>query len=72
MFGLEKRARHGSRWDEEADAELRKRFGEGQLLPEVARAMSRSQEAVRTRANVLGVPVKSSNRRRTNGGGAEA
>jgi hypothetical protein len=71
MFGLEKRARHGSRWDEEADAELRQRFAAGQLLPEVARAMSRSQEAVRTRANVLGVPVRSSNRR-ANGNGAGA
>lgn len=67
MFELEKRARHGARWDEEADAELRMRFGQGELLPAVARAMSRSQEAVRTRANVLGVPVRSSNRRHGNG-----
>ena len=71
MFGLEKRARHGARWDEEADTELRRRFSEGELLPAVARAMNRSQEAVRTRANVLGVPVKSSNRRRgSDGAGA--
>lgn len=71
MFGLEKRARHGARWDEEADTELRRRFSEGELLPAVARAMNRSQEAIRTRANVLGVPVRSSNRRR-GGDGAEA
>lgn len=73
MFELEKRARHGTRWDEAADAELRQRFAEGQLLPEVARAMNRSQEAVRTRANVLHVPVRSSpSRRRPNGNAAEA
>jgi hypothetical protein len=66
-----KRTRHGARWDEESDAELRRRFSEGELLPEVARAMNRSQEAIRTRANVLHVPVRSSTRRRPNGG-AEA
>ena len=69
MFGMEKRARHGARWDEAADDELRRRFAEGQLLPEVARAMNRSQEAVRTRANVLHVPVRSTNRGRPNGSG---
>lgn len=63
MFELRKRASHGARWDEESDRELRQRFGEGQLLPDVARAMRRSQEAVRTRANVLGVPVRSTPRR---------
>lgn len=60
---IQKRERHGARWDEAADAELRRRFGEGQLLPEVARAMNRSQEAVRTRANVLHIPVRSTPRR---------
>ncbi|MFD1610991.1 hypothetical protein ACFSCW_04160 [Sphingomonas tabacisoli] len=60
-----KREHHGARWDEAADEELRRRFAEGQLLPEVARAMNRSQEAVRTRANVLHVPVRSSMRGRT-------
>ena len=63
MIGFEKRTRHGSRWDEAADDELRRRFSEGQLLPEVARAMNRSQEAVRTRANVLHIPVRSTPRR---------
>lgn len=72
MFGMEKRKRHGARWDEAADEELRRRFAEGQYLPEVARAMNRSQEAVRTRANVLHVPVRSSPRRKANGDGAEA
>ena len=69
MFGLGKRARHGARWDEIADEELRRRFGEGQLLPEVAKAMNRSQEAVRTRANVLHIPVRST-RRGQNGSAA--
>lgn len=63
MIGIEKRLRHGARWDEAADEELRRRFADGQLLPEVARAMSRSQEAVRTRANVLHIPVRSTPRR---------
>ncbi|NNM78112.1 hypothetical protein HJG53_14510 [Sphingomonas sp. ID1715] len=63
MIHFEKRTRHGARWDETADEELRRRFAEGQLLPEVARAMNRSQEAVRTRANVLHIPVRSTARR---------
>ena len=67
MFGMEKRARHGARWDDAADEELRRRFADGQLLPEVARAMNRSQEAVRTRANVLHIPVRSTLRRNGNG-----
>ena len=73
MLYMEKRARHGARWDEVADEELRRRFAEGQLLPEVARAMNRSQEAVRTRANVLHIPVRSTPRRSQgtgNGAGA--
>lgn len=60
---LEKRERHGARWDEAADAELRARFAAGELLPDVARAMNRSQEAVRTRANVLHIPVRSTARK---------
>lgn len=64
MVTMMKRGRHGARWDETADDELRRRFGAGELLPDVARAMNRSQEAVRTRANVLQVPVRSTPRRR--------
>ncbi|HEV2568427.1 hypothetical protein [Sphingomonas sp.] len=70
MIHFDKRARHGARWDEAADEELRRRFAEGQLLPEVARAMNRSQEAVRTRANVLHIPVRSTPRRREDGAAA--
>jgi hypothetical protein len=72
MIGFAKRARHGAKWDESADAELRRRFDEGQLLPEVARAMNRSQEAVRTRANVLHVPVRSTRRGQAVQSAAEA
>ena len=72
MIGFAKRAHHGAKWDEAADAELRRRFDQGQLLPEVARAMNRSQEAVRTRANVLHVAVRSSRRGQAAQGGAEA
>jgi hypothetical protein len=64
MNFYEKRTRHGARWDEAADEELRRRFANGELLPDVARAMNRSQEAVRTRANVLHVPVRSTPRRK--------
>jgi len=54
------RANNGKRWDEADDAELRWRAGQGQFLPEMAEAMERSQEAIRTRANILGVAVRSS------------
>ncbi|HYZ48932.1 MAG TPA: hypothetical protein VE567_08575 [Sphingomonas sp.] len=67
MIEMRKRERHGARWDEASDEELRRRFADGQLLPEVARAMNRSQEAVRTRANVLHIPVRSTLRGRPNG-----
>ena len=67
MVRMFKRAQHGARWDEAADAELRQRFEAGQLLPQVAKAMNRSQEAVRTRANVLHIPVRSTPRRGTAG-----
>lgn len=70
MIQMIKRERHGARWDEAADEELRRRFSEGELLPDVARAMNRSQEAVRTRANVLHIPVRSTTRRRSGNGAA--
>ena len=56
------RARHKQPWTEEADAELHRRIANGELLPEIARAMERSQEAVRSRANVLKLPVRSTMR----------
>ena len=51
---------HGRRWDAQADADLRERVAQGQFLPEIARAMGRTQEAVRSRANLLKVRVRSS------------
>jgi hypothetical protein len=54
------RARHNQPWTVEADSELQDRIARGDLLPEIARAMERSQEAVRSRANILKLPVKSS------------
>jgi len=54
---------HGHRWDEQADEDLRRRLALGQFLPEIAAAMGRTQEAVRSRANVLKLPVRSSARR---------
>lgn len=56
------RPNNGKKWDEMDDAELRRRAGEGEFIPLIARAMGRSQEAVRTRANILGLPVRSSAR----------
>lgn len=56
------RPNNGKRWDDEADAELRDRVALGQFIPEIARGMGRSQEAIRTRANILGLPVRSSAR----------
>jgi hypothetical protein len=58
------RAGHGSRWDDDADAELRRRVEAGQFLPEIAAGMGRTQEAVRSRANILKIPVRSSAGRR--------
>lgn len=58
------RPNNGKRWDDADDRELTSRVAEGQFVPEIARAMGRSQEAVRTRANILGLPVRSSARAR--------
>ncbi|MEH3106085.1 MAG: hypothetical protein PGN09_01990 [Sphingomonas fennica] len=59
---MQPRARHKQPWTEEADAELHRRIAAGELLPEIARHMERSQEAVRSRANVLKLPVRSTTR----------
>lgn len=57
-------ARHnGQRWTPEADAELAERSARGELLPAMAKDMGRTQEALRTRANMLGIPVRSTLRR---------
>lgn len=54
------RPSHGRPWNEEADGELRRMLADGAMLPEIARAMGRTQEAVRSRANILKLPVRSS------------
>lgn len=52
------RDRHRAMWDAAAESELRRRVDAGEFLPGIARAMGRSQEAIRTRANLLGIPVR--------------
>ena len=54
---------HRARWDEAADAELARRVGAGELLRDIARGMGRTQEACRSRANILKLSVRSSHRR---------
>jgi hypothetical protein len=55
---MEFRERHRATWDAESEEELRRRVANGEFLPDIARAMGRSQEAIRTRANLLGIPVR--------------
>ena len=55
---------HRGRWSPEEDARLIALFAQGYVLKEVSVALQRSQEAVRTRANVLRVSVTSGPRRR--------
>jgi hypothetical protein len=55
---MEDRPRHRAAWDEASENELRQRIAAGEFLPGIARKMGRSQEAIRTRANLLGIPVR--------------
>jgi hypothetical protein len=57
------RERHRAPWDENSEIELRARLEAGEFAPAIARAMGRSQEAVRTRANLLGIPIRFAERR---------
>ena len=50
---------HRRRWEEADDAELRRRIGDGQFLRDIAQGMGRTQEACRSRANILKLAVKS-------------
>jgi hypothetical protein len=54
------RGRHNHPWTAEADLELTERLARGELLPDIARALERSQEAVRARANRLNLAIRSS------------
>ncbi|MDB5684110.1 MAG: hypothetical protein JWM38_2040 [Sphingomonas bacterium] len=51
---------HRRPWSEEDDAELRRRCEAGEFLIDIARAVGRTQEACRSRANTLGVACRSS------------
>ena len=52
------------RWDEAADNQLRELVAAGHLLPAIALEIGRTQEASRSRANVLRISVKSTERPR--------
>lgn len=58
------RVRTHKRWDEAADQALRDLVAAGHLLPAIALEMGRTQEACRSRANILKISVKSTNRPR--------
>jgi hypothetical protein len=60
---MEDRARHRAAWDGSAEEELRQRVEAGEFIPGIAHAMGRSQEAIRTRANLLGISVRYAARR---------
>jgi hypothetical protein len=51
-----------ARWTTEEDAELKRRCEAGEYLIDIARIMGRTQEGVRTRCNVLGIPCRSAPR----------
>ncbi len=60
---VEHRQRIHRRWTPEADAQLRALIEAGKFLPAIAIEMGRTQEACRTRANILGISVRSSAQR---------
>lgn len=51
---------HRRAWSEEEDATLRRMLADGALIAPVARALGRTQEGVRNRANLHGLAVRSS------------
>lgn len=58
------RIHHRHRWTAEDDAELKRLFAAGAYTQDVAVKLGRSQEAVRTRAEMLGISIRSAPRRR--------
>ena len=60
MISFAKPADHRRPWLKTDDEDLRARCAQGEFLRDVARAMGRTQEACRSRANKLGIPCKSS------------
>lgn len=59
-----KRDQHRQRWTGDEDDRLRRLFAGGAFTGDVAQALGRSQEAVRTRAELLGISVRSAPRLR--------
>lgn len=57
-----KRPHHRGLWTPAEDAILTRMFKGGAYMQDVAKILGRSQEAVRTRANILGVAVRSAPR----------
>ena len=57
---LQKPSGHRSSWTPHDDDELRRRCEAGEFLRDIARAMGRTQEACRSRANKLVIPCRSS------------
>jgi hypothetical protein len=53
------KAKHGVKWTSEEDDELQRRCEAGEYLEDIAKALQRTGESVRTRANHLGVPCRS-------------
>jgi hypothetical protein len=56
------RVHHRGLWTTAEDESLRRMLAQGAWLHEVADALGRSQEAIRTRANILHLPVRSAPR----------
>lgn len=56
---MQSRSKKYARWTLEEDAELRSRCAAGEYLIDIAKVMGRSQEGLRTRCNVLGIPCRS-------------
>ncbi len=56
------RLSHRRPWTPAEDEELKQRCQAGEFLPDIARALGRTQEGCRSRANVLGVSCQSSPR----------
>ncbi len=53
-------ANHGKPWTAEADTELRDRVAAKQTIGQIARAMDRTQDAIRGRAATLRITLRSS------------
>ena len=56
---MQARPKKYARWTSEEDAELPRRCEAGEYLIDIAKVMGRSQEGLRTRCNVLGIPCRS-------------